>query len=160
LSDLAVNYGGCEYWDQTGSLMNGTVRPPGIEPKILIAFLIAFFPVVISTVVIRRPMYEANRWMVASLFEAFELAKSKGRERLGNTGPLAVGLPWIPADLEELDEVFGEDDPWAYGVEPNRKVLEAMIQYSFEQGLSEKVVGIEELFAEESFVPPTIGASA
>lgn len=86
--------------------------------------------------------------------------KSKGRERLGNTGRLAVGLPWIPADLEELEEVFGEDDPWEYGVEPNRKVLEAMIQYSFEQGLSERVVGIEELFAEDSFVPPTIGASA
>ena len=117
------------------------------------------FPIM-HTVVIRRPVYEANRWMVASLFEAFELAKRKGHKRLLNTGPLAVGLPWVPADLEEIDAVFGGDDPWAYGIEPNRKVLEAMIQYSFEQGLAERVVALEELFAEEGFVPPTIGASA
>ncbi len=117
------------------------------------------FPIM-HTVVIRRPVYEANRWMVASLFEAFELAKRKGRERLAATGPLAVGLPWVPADLEEIDEVFAGSDPWVYGIEPNRKVLEAMIRNSFEQGLSAREVALDELFADEGFITPTIGEAA
>ena len=119
----------------------------------------SIFPIM-HTVVIGRPLYEANRWMVASLFEAFELAKRRGRERLLVTGPLAVGLPWVPADLEEIDEVFAGNDPWAYGIEPNQAVLEAMTQYSFEQGLSPRRVALEEIFAEEEFVPPTIGEAA
>jgi 4,5-dihydroxyphthalate decarboxylase len=117
------------------------------------------FPIM-HTVVVRRAIYENNPWVPANLFEAFERAKRQGRERMLVTGPLAVSLPWIPADLEEIDDVFGGQDPWIYGVEPNRKVLEAVIQYSFEQGLSERMVALEELFAEECFVPPAVGEPA
>ncbi len=52
--------------------MNGTVRPPGIEPKILIAFLIAFFPVVISTVVGLRSL-EIEKLYLARSMGASEL---------------------------------------------------------------------------------------
>jgi 4,5-dihydroxyphthalate decarboxylase len=62
--------------------------------------------------------------------------------------------------LEEIDEVFGGADPWVYGIEPNREVLEAMIRYSFEQGLSSREVALDELFADEGFITPTIGEAA
>lgn len=117
------------------------------------------FPIM-HTVVLRREIYEADPWVVASLFEAFERAKLVGRERLLVTGPLAVALPWVPADLEEIDEVFGGADPWAYGIEPNRHVLEAMTKYSHEQGLASRKVTLDELFAAESFVSPAVGAAA
>lgn len=117
------------------------------------------FPIM-HTIVIRRAVYEANRWIVSSLYEAFEEAKALGRARIRVTGPLAAALPWIPADLEEIDEVFGGRDPWAYGIEPNRKVLEALIDYSVEQGLATKRVSLEDLFAPESFVPPAMGVAA
>jgi 4,5-dihydroxyphthalate decarboxylase len=117
------------------------------------------FPIM-HTVVIRRPIYEANRWIVASLYEAFEEVKRLGRARMRVTGPLAAALPWIPADLEEIDEVFGGGDPWVYGIEPNRKVLEALIQYSVEQGLATSRVSLEDLFAPESFIPPAMGVAA
>ena len=117
------------------------------------------FPIM-HTVVLRREVYKANPWIVASLFEAYERAKAVGRERLRVTGPLAVALPWIPAYLEEIYEVFEGADPWVYGIEPNRHVLDAMIRNSHEQGLATRAVALEELFAPESFVPPALGAAA
>lgn len=119
----------------------------------------SIFPIM-HTVVVRRDVYEANRWVPTSLFEAFELAKRKGRERLLITGPLVVSLPWIPADLEEIDEVFGGQDPWAYGIEPNRHVLETMIEMSVEQGLASRRVALDDLFAPECLVPPAVGEAA
>jgi 4,5-dihydroxyphthalate decarboxylase len=35
---------------------------------------------------------------------------------------------------------------WPYGIEPNRKALEALFQYSYEQGLSSRELTIEEVF--------------
>ena len=117
------------------------------------------FPIM-HTIVVRRDIYEANRWIAANLFEAFERAKRQGRARLLVTGPLAVALPWVPDDLEEIDEVFGGQDPWVYGIEPNRKVIEALIDYSLEQGLATQRVAVDELFAKECFVMPAIGEAA
>jgi 4,5-dihydroxyphthalate decarboxylase len=117
------------------------------------------FPIM-HTVVIRREIYEAHRWIATSLYEAFERAKQAGRERIRVTGPLAAALPWLPAHLEEIDEVFGGGDPWVYGIEPNRKVLEAAVAYSVEQGLAPRAVSVEELFARETFVAPALGRIA
>lgn len=117
------------------------------------------FPIM-HTVVLRRDVYEANPWIAANLFEAFERAKRQGRERLLVTGPLAVALPWVPDDLEEIDEVFGGQDPWVYGIAPNRKVIQALIDYSLEQGLATTRVAVDDLFAKECFVMPAIGEAA
>jgi 4,5-dihydroxyphthalate decarboxylase len=38
------------------------------------------------------------------------------------------------------------DNYWPYGIEQNRKTLEALFQYSYEQGLSKRRLTIEELF--------------
>ena len=117
------------------------------------------FPIM-HTVVIRRALYETHPWIATSLFEAFERAKQAGRERIRVTGPLAVALPWLPAHLEEINEVFAGNDPWVYGIEPNRRVLEAAIAYSVEQGLARRAVTLDELFARETFVTPALGRIA
>ncbi|MBM3502491.1 MAG: ABC transporter substrate-binding protein [Alphaproteobacteria bacterium] len=117
------------------------------------------FPIM-HTVVVRRDLYERHPWIATSLFEAFELAKREGRARIRITGPLAVALPWLPAHLEEVEATFGGHDPWVYGIEPNRSVLETMVRYSVEQGLATRAVGLDELFARETFVPPAIGRVA
>lgn len=117
------------------------------------------FPIM-HAVVIRRAIYEKNPWVATSLFEAFELAKRAGSARIRVTGPLAVALPWLPAHLEEVAELFEGRDPWVYGIEENRAVLEALIQYAHEQGLATRRVTPEELFAKETFVPPAIGRIA
>ena len=55
-------------------------------------------------------------------------------------------LPWLTHDLEEIAEVFGADH-WRYGFRENYEILQAMCQYSFEQGLSVRGLVPEELFA-------------
>jgi 4,5-dihydroxyphthalate decarboxylase len=58
-------------------------------------------------------------------------------------------LPWMIPELEETARIMGEDY-WPYGVEANRRTLEAFIGYSAEQGLAESRFGVEEMFAPET----------
>ena len=60
-------------------------------------------------------------------------------------GTLRYMLPWMAAEIEEIDDVFG-GDPWPYGIGPNRASLEALVQYLADQHLIEKLVPIEHLF--------------
>jgi 4,5-dihydroxyphthalate decarboxylase len=54
------------------------------------------------------------------------------------------------AEVEREKEIIGED-LWPYGIKANRHVLEAMVQFSYEQGLAERIIPLEELFARETF---------
>jgi 4,5-dihydroxyphthalate decarboxylase len=54
-------------------------------------------------------------------------------------------LPLLGDDLDELDEVFG-DDPWPYGIEANRVNLNTMMQYMVEQGILKSLMPVESLF--------------
>ena len=85
------------------------------------------------------------------LFEAYENVKRRARQRFISTGSLTVSLPWLADDLDEIEEIFGGQDPFIYGIDPNRKILETMIDYSVQQGLATRKVELEELFAEECF---------
>ena len=106
------------------------------------------FPIM-HTVVVRRDVYDANPWIARSLLDAFEEAKRRARERLRDQDTLAVMHPWLAAELDCVKAEFG-GDPFAYGLEANRKVLEATTQYSFEQGLSVRKLDPAELFAAET----------
>jgi 4,5-dihydroxyphthalate decarboxylase len=59
---------------------------------------------------------------------------------------LKIGLPWVNAEYDATREVMG-DDYWSYGIEGNRKTLDAMARYSFEQGLAVRLLSVEEMFA-------------
>jgi 4,5-dihydroxyphthalate decarboxylase len=54
-------------------------------------------------------------------------------------------LPWMTADLDEIDEVFG-GDPWPYGIEPNRPTLEALMTYLTDQAIIKAPMRIEDMF--------------
>lgn len=98
---------------------------------------------------IRRDVYEKNPEAAIQLFQLFEDAKRRGRARLERTSALAVSLPWLDAYLSETREVFG-DDPFPYGFNANRKTIEKLADYVFEQGLTDRKVAAEELFAPET----------
>jgi 4,5-dihydroxyphthalate decarboxylase len=106
------------------------------------------FPIM-HLVVIRRDVYERDPWIAVSLSEAFAAAKRRGSQRLRSLGTLAVTLPWLAADLDEIDDLFA-GDAFPYGLPRNRTVLETTIRYLFEQGLVDRQVGVEELFAAET----------
>lgn len=111
-----------------------------------------FFPIM-HLLVLRRELYERHRWLPATLHESFQRAKEAGWRRLRATTGLAVGLPWLGAGLEEVDEVFG-GDAFPYGLEANRAILTAMAQYAHEQHLTDRLVDVLELFPPEAHQTP------
>ena len=110
------------------------------------------FPIM-HLVVIRREIYERNRWLAVSLLNAFIESKRLGMERMRLTGALPVAIPWLAADIEELDAMFG-GDAFPYGFGQNRLALEAATTYANEQGLTPRRFEPEDLFAPETLDHP------
>jgi 4,5-dihydroxyphthalate decarboxylase len=106
------------------------------------------FPIM-HLVVVRRDLYESNRWLASALMQAFEESKAIGQQRLRAITGLAVGLPWLGAALDTVDELFG-GDAFPYGLAANAHVLDAMTQYAYEQGLTKHKVEVGELCAPET----------
>ncbi len=100
-------------------------------------------------VVIRREVYEANRWVAQSLTKAFLQAQQRTYQDLNETAALKAMLPWLNAHVEDARREMG-DDFWPYGLARNRKTLETFLRYHFEQGLSKRLLSPDELFAPES----------
>jgi len=106
------------------------------------------FPIM-HTVIIKREIYEKNPWIAVNLYKAFCEAKKMVLENYARTEALRLALPWIHDEIERTKQVMTEDW-WPYGVEKNRHVLETFLRYHHEQGLSEKLMTIEDLFAPET----------
>ena len=106
------------------------------------------FPIM-HMVVLRRPVYERNRWIAMNLYQAFLEAKERSLERLREIGLSHVPLPWLPETARAWREAMGEDF-WPYGIEPNRPTLEAFLQHAHEQGVCRRRLAPEELFAPET----------
>jgi 4,5-dihydroxyphthalate decarboxylase len=66
------------------------------------------------------------------------------------TAALKAMLPWLNSHVEEVRKEMG-DDFWPYGLQKNRANLEVFLRYSYEQGLSRKLLTPEDLFAPETF---------
>jgi 4,5-dihydroxyphthalate decarboxylase len=106
------------------------------------------FPIM-HTVVIRREIYEQNRWVAQSLYKAFVQSQQETYQDLYETAALKAMLPWLTAHIEEARSKMGEDF-WPYGFEKNRQTLDTFLRYSYEQGLSKKKLEPEQLFAPET----------
>jgi len=102
------------------------------------------FPIM-HLVVIRRDVHERHPFVAASLYKAFCAAKDLAMAKMRFGASLRYMLPWLPSDIEEIDEVFG-GDPWPYGIEPNRPTLQALTTYLHEQSLIAEPVAVDELF--------------
>ncbi len=106
------------------------------------------FPIM-HVMVLRREVYERERWVAMNLFKAFEEAKQASQARIAEIGLSHVPLPWIPEHARHWRELAGEDF-WPYGIEANRPTLEAFVQYAYEQGVAVRRVKPEEMFAPET----------
>lgn len=105
------------------------------------------FPIM-HVIAMRREVYEANRWVATTLTKAFEEAKARSLRRLSDITASHAPLPWMDDYIARTRELFG-NDPWPYGIEPNRATLEAFLQYAFEQGVCHRKLTPEELFPPE-----------
>ena len=95
------------------------------------------------TVVVRRELLEKHPWIALNLYSAFLNAKNDVTRR----ARAAMG-PWLEVGaLGDQAEKGFSADPLAYGVKAARPVLETVAQYLQEQGLTNRRVGLEEVFA-------------
>ena len=102
------------------------------------------FPIM-HTVVIRRAVHEKHPWVAKSMFRAFRDAKDAAAKRMRYTGAMVYMTPWLQADVEEMDAVFG-GDAWPYGLEPNRAPLETFLRYLVEEGFLDRAPRLDDLF--------------
>ena len=98
-------------------------------------------------VVVKNAILERHPWVARSLVEAFTRAKEMGINHVSDTR--RSFLAWYGAELEEERELFG-DDAWPYNIEDNRVVLETMSRYAALVGVTDRRLGINELFAESA----------
>jgi len=103
------------------------------------------FPIM-HTLVIRKPLFQANPWMAGSLFRAFEASKAAAAKRMRYTGAMVYMTPWLQADVEEMDEVF-RGDAWPYGLDANRGPLDTFLRYLVEEGFLDRAPRLDDLFA-------------
>jgi 4,5-dihydroxyphthalate decarboxylase len=85
-----------------------------------------------------------NPWLATSVMAAFDRAKEACLEYYDD--PNWSRFVWGRHLFEEERNAFGKD-PWPHGVKKNRANLERFIGYSLDQGLMDKKLEVEELFA-------------
>jgi 4,5-dihydroxyphthalate decarboxylase len=84
-------------------------------------------------------------WLPGAVLKAFTQAKAAALELLGDTSATKITLPFVEEQLKAARETMGEDY-WSYGVAPARKTLETFVRHHHSQGLSSRLVPVEELF--------------
>ena len=93
-------------------------------------------------VVIKREIADKYPWAVLNVFKALEEAKNQVRDAGRTAAAVYFDLGLIGAEQKKALDA----DPFAYGLKANRKVLESITQFSFEQGLTPRLVKLEEVF--------------
>lgn len=101
------------------------------------------FPIM-HAVAMKNAVIDAHPWLPGAVFEAYSQAKQMQYEAMRMQWAFGT-LPWFGQEFEETRALMGENF-WPYGLEANRKTLEALFQYSYEQGLAKKRLTVEELF--------------
>jgi 4,5-dihydroxyphthalate decarboxylase len=94
--------------------------------------------------VIRGDVHRQYPWLAFNLYKAFAKAKEIAQEKLSESIP--TGLIFGAEYLKTTRKIFGAD-PFPYGVAANREMLQTIIDYSHEQGLTPEKLKLEELFA-------------
>ena len=93
------------------------------------------------TMVVKNELLESHPWLAEDLYYLFQAAKNQYLQHLNSADNLE------PPDqaLYGMREVLGVD-PIPYGVEPNRKTLEAFIKFNVQQEIIPRPFELEEIF--------------
>ncbi|HEX9786599.1 MAG TPA: ABC transporter substrate-binding protein [Candidatus Binatia bacterium] len=102
-----------------------------------------YYPIM-HLIVFKDDVLNKNPSLAKIMMATFDRAKEVCREYYDD--PNWSRFVWGRHLFEEERSVFGED-PWPHGVEKNRANLERFIGYSLDQGLMDKKLEVDELFA-------------
>ena len=93
---------------------------------------------------VRRRLAEQHPWLPGALLKAFTQAKNMAQEALADTSATKVSMPFVE-DVLALTKDMSKD-LWSYGVTPNVKTLAYFLKNHQAQGLSPRLLDVQELF--------------
>ncbi len=93
---------------------------------------------------IRGDVHRQYPWLAFNLYKGFLAAKDYCYERMADS--IHSGLIFGPQYLRKTRQTFG-DDPYPYGVKANHDMLQTIIDFSHEQGLTKQKMTVEDMFA-------------
>jgi 4,5-dihydroxyphthalate decarboxylase len=102
------------------------------------------FPIM-HVVAVRADAAREMPWLPTEIFRVYSEAKQAAYANLATTTVLRTSLPWVTEEYEETRRLMG-DDYWRYGIDPNRKELESVMRYTYEQGLVKYLGNFEDMF--------------
>jgi 4,5-dihydroxyphthalate decarboxylase len=102
------------------------------------------FPIM-HVVGIRKELAEQHPWLPGAVLKAFEQSKAAALAHLSDTSATKVTLPFVEEQLKAAREAMGEDY-WSYGVPANRRTLETFVRHHHSQGLSARLMSVDEIF--------------
>ncbi len=105
------------------------------------------FPIM-HVIAMRRAVFERYPWAAMNLFKAFDEAKERSLERIGDLTASRIPVPWSAAIVSEWSKGFGAD-PFPYGLEANRKTLDAFCRFAHAQGVTAQRLTPDDLFPKE-----------
>jgi 4,5-dihydroxyphthalate decarboxylase len=96
-----------------------------------------------GTIVVKDSVLAEHPWVAESIYRAFDAAKNQWLAKLDS------GEACSSSDQKylQLREVVGTD-PLPYGIEPNRKTIEALESTAFKQGLTPRRLSMDEMFVD------------
>lgn len=100
---------------------------------------------IMHTIAMRKGIVDRHPWVAANLFKAFDEAKKRSVERTLYGGVTYFPILWGFEHARRTQNLF-DGEYWPYGVEPNRRTLEAFLRYAHEQGVCHRLLKVEELF--------------
>ena len=96
-----------------------------------------------GTIVVKDSVLAGHPWVAKSLYDAFDKAKKDWLAKLDSGEAASAG----DRKYVELRKIVGHD-PLPYGIEENRKTIEALEATAFKQGLTPRRLGMGELFVD------------
>jgi 4,5-dihydroxyphthalate decarboxylase len=93
--------------------------------------------------IVKRSVLEEHPWVAINLYKAFAEARDRVAARTRELADVYFGLGLLPLESRSVLAI----DPYPYGIKANRRVLETIAEYSHEQGLTPRVVKLEQVFA-------------
>lgn len=99
------------------------------------------------TYIIRGDIYKKYPWVAFNLYTGFVKAKALAQEKMTERIPTA--LFFGPEYAAMTRDMIGAD-PFPFGIKANQGMLDTIIGFSHEQGLTPRKMAAEELFAEST----------
>ncbi len=103
---------------------------------------------IMHVIALRRAVFERYPWVAMNLLKAFDEAKTRSQERMSDLTASRIPVPWAAPIAGEFAASFG-GDAFPYGLEENRKTLDAFCRFAHAQGVTATKLSPDDLFPKE-----------